>query len=115
LWLTCCRWSDALKTIALFSGMWGVASLLGPLVGGFLTEHWSWRWVFYINLPFGVLASLLVWANYTERHGRRAEIKLDYAGTVTLTLALVVLLLLVERLRLMSVSLIVVAALACWR
>ncbi len=101
------------KTIALFSGMWGVASLLGPLVGGFLTEHWSWRWVFYINLPFGVLASLLVWANYTERHGRRAEIKLDYAGTVTLTLALVVLLSLVERMRLLSAPLVIVGALAC--
>lgn len=85
------------KTIALFSAMWGLASLFGPLAGGYLTEHLSWRWVFYINLPFGVLAAVMIWANYTEQHARRTNIKLDYAGTVTLTAALVLLLLLVEQ------------------
>lgn len=85
------------KTIALFSGMWGVASLLGPLAGGYLTEHLSWRWVFYINLPFGVLAAVMIWMNYTEQHARRTNISLDYAGTATLTAALVLLLLLVEQ------------------
>src|SRR3989442_1223853 len=38
------------------SGMWGVASLLGPLLGGLLTDLGSWRWVFYVNLPFGAVA-----------------------------------------------------------
>jgi EmrB/QacA subfamily drug resistance transporter len=85
------------KTIALFSAMWGVASLFGPLAGGYLTEHLSWRWVFYINLPFGVLAAILIWANYTEQHARRTNISLDYAGTATLTVMLVLLLLLVEQ------------------
>lgn len=101
------------KTIALFSGMWGVASLLGPLVGGFLTEQWSWRWVFYINLPFGMLAAGLIWANYTERHERRANIKLDYAGTATLTLALVTLLILVERGSVLSFPLVLGGVLFC--
>ncbi len=85
------------RMIGLFSSMWGVASLFGPLVGGFLTQYWSWRWVFYINLPFGVLAGILIWMTYTEKHARRANIKLDYAGTLTLTVAMVVLLVLVER------------------
>ena len=40
---------------ALFSSMWGVASVLGPLVGGYLTDSLSWRWVFYINIPFALL------------------------------------------------------------
>jgi len=85
------------RMIGLFSSMWGVASLFGPIVGGFLTQYWSWRWVFYINLPFGVLAGIMIWMTYQEQHERRTNIKLDYAGTVTLTGAMVVLLVLVER------------------
>ncbi|MFN7926392.1 MAG: MDR family MFS transporter [Blastocatellia bacterium] len=98
------------KMIGLFSGMWGVASLFGPLVGGFLTEHWSWRWVFYINLPFGVLAGVMIALAYTEQHARRTNIKLDYAGTAILTLALVILLLLVERGSLYSLPSVAVGA-----
>jgi EmrB/QacA subfamily drug resistance transporter len=85
------------KVIGLFSGMWGLASLFGPLAGGFLTENWSWRWVFYINLPFGLLAGVLIWMTYTERHARRSNIKLDYAGTLVLAVAMLLLLVLVEQ------------------
>ena len=44
----------------LFSGVWGVASILGPLLGGFLVDQLSWRWVFYVNLLPGCLASILL-------------------------------------------------------
>lgn len=99
------------KMIGLFSGMWGVASLFGPLVGGFLTEKWSWRWVFYINLPFGLLAGVMIWLAYREQHPRRTNIHLDYAGTTILTLTLVVLLLLVERGSLYSLPAVALASL----
>jgi EmrB/QacA subfamily drug resistance transporter len=85
------------KMIGLFSGMWGVASLFGPQAGGYLTDSLTWRWVFYINLPFGVIAAAMIWAAYTERGERRPEIKLDYAGTATITIALTLLLLTVEK------------------
>ena len=67
------------KMQGYISGVWGVASLLGPLIGGLLTDHASWRWVFYINLPFGVLAmSLLARALDGAPAARRPVI--DYAG-----------------------------------
>jgi EmrB/QacA subfamily drug resistance transporter len=68
------------KMQGAISGVWGLASLAGPLVGGLLTDHVSWRWVFYINLPFGLLAMALIATALvdTPRDGRRPVI--DYAG-----------------------------------
>jgi EmrB/QacA subfamily drug resistance transporter len=67
------------------SGVWGLASLAGPLVGGLLTDHASWRWVFYVNLPFGVLAMALIARGLSDRvrDGRRPAI--DYTGLALFT------------------------------
>src|SRR5690242_10086164 len=48
------------KMQAYFSGVWGLSSIIGPVVGGFITDQISWRWVFFINLPIGVLAALII-------------------------------------------------------
>jgi EmrB/QacA subfamily drug resistance transporter len=87
------------KVIGLFSGMWGVATLMGPLVGGYLTAYTrlSWRWCFYIILPFGLAAGAMIFWTYPERFKRRPTIQLDYAGTFTLTAFLVLLLVIIER------------------
>ena len=44
------------RYFGLFTSVFAVASIAGPLVGGFVTDHWGWRWVFYVNIPFGLLA-----------------------------------------------------------
>jgi EmrB/QacA subfamily drug resistance transporter len=70
----------------LFSGVWALASLLGPLIGGLVTDTLSWRWVFYFNMPFGVLSAVMLWTYLHEEPPRRAH-RLDLAGTITLTLS----------------------------
>jgi EmrB/QacA subfamily drug resistance transporter len=79
----------------LFSGVWGVASIVGPLLGGFLVDQLSWRWVFYVNLLPGFLASFLLWVGWQEGAGSedRARPQMDYVGATLLTGAVVVLLL----------------------
>lgn len=85
------------KMIGIFSSMWGVASLAGPVVGGYLTAYLSWRWVFYLSLPFGILAGIIVQTNYSEKYERRRGIRIDYTGTAILAVALIVLLVAVEQ------------------
>ncbi len=49
------------------SGVWGVSGLIGPFVGGLIVDHASWRWVFYLNIPFGLAAMALIARTYTDR------------------------------------------------
>ena len=74
------------KYQGLFGAVFAVTTVVGPLLGGFLTQHASWRWVFYLNLPLGVLA-LLVTAAVLPGNLHRIQQVVDYAGSVLLTLA----------------------------
>ena len=80
--------------------VWGMGVILGPILGpalgGYLTDYYSWRWVFYINLPFGVLASIgiLIFIHET-RHGRREPF--DFFGFAALSIAIGALQMLLDR------------------
>jgi len=67
-------------------GVMTLAMIAGPLVGGYITENFSWRWIFYINMPIGG-AALVYLAATLHLPRRRVEHKIDYAGAVTLALA----------------------------
>jgi EmrB/QacA subfamily drug resistance transporter len=71
------------RTQALFSGVWGVASIAGPLVGGYITDYLDWRWVFYLNVPFGFLAAGVIAAAYPVS-ARVASVKIDWLGATLL-------------------------------
>ena len=80
------------KMQGFFSGVWGVSSIAGPLLGGFIVDQLSWHWVFFVNIIPGLLAAGLVsfaWIDQPRNHARPA---IDYAGAALLTSSIVILL-----------------------
>jgi EmrB/QacA subfamily drug resistance transporter len=80
------------KMQAFFSGVWGLSSVIGPVIGGFITDQLSWRWVFYINLPIGIVTALIIGFSLKEPK-RTQKPSVDYAGAVLLMVAISLLML----------------------
>jgi EmrB/QacA subfamily drug resistance transporter len=81
------------KMQGFFSGVWGFSSIVGPLLGGFIVDQFTWHWVFYINVIPGLLAAALVafaWQEQSQHHERPV---VDYLGAALLTASVVSLLL----------------------
>ena len=76
----------------LIGAMWAIAAIAGPLLGGTLTDAASWRWIFWLNLPLGVIA-LVVVMKTMRVHQERREHTVDVAGAITLSVAVVCVLL----------------------
>ena len=75
----------------LFGAVWGVAGLIGPLLGGAIVRWLSWRWVFYVNVPPGLACAAILWFGYHERVERH-EHRLDVLGAALLSAAVVLVL-----------------------
>ena len=77
----------------LFAALWGIASIFGPTLGGWLTDNWSWRACFYVNLPVGAIAIAAIHFEFPHMKPRGSSRQLDWAGFATLIGSVVPLLL----------------------
>ena len=84
--------SERPKVQGWLSTVWGIASLAGPFLGGFLIENFAWNWIFFINLPFGIISIILLQKNLTETFDKKKH-KIDYVGTILFSIAIIVFLL----------------------
>jgi MFS family permease len=85
------------KIQGVFSGVWGVSSVIGPLIGGFLVDHASWQLVFFLNIPLGILAAIMMtaaWRDVTPR----THAQVDFIGAGLLTGGIVTLLIALSQL-----------------
>jgi len=76
-----------------FSAVWGLASIFGPTLGGWLTDHISWRATFYVNLPVGIIAIAAIYFEFPDIRPTALRRELDWAGIISLTACVVPLLL----------------------
>jgi EmrB/QacA subfamily drug resistance transporter len=107
---------DRARIQGVFSSVWGIASMVGPLAGGVITDLLSWRWVFFVNVPFGLAATYVIHRSLTEPPRERPEHTIDLAGVLSLsasvTLLLVALIEVGDGVRSLSVALLLLGSVA---
>lgn len=84
------------KMQGLFGAVFGISSVLGPLAGAYFTDHVDWTWIFYINLPLGVVAFILIAMFYHPVLPTNRNQKIDWWGTLTFTAAILLLMFALE-------------------
>jgi EmrB/QacA subfamily drug resistance transporter len=77
------------KTLSLASFIWGLASVLGPTFGGFVVTYFSWRWIFFANIPLGLFSLLGIVIYLVEVRPKKKDAAIDYLGVLTLSTAIV--------------------------
>ncbi|KEO84348.1 MDR family MFS transporter [Tumebacillus flagellatus] len=80
------------KFQGLLASVWGISAVIGPLLGGLMIKFLSWEWVFYINVPVGIIAMLVLFVSLHENIERKKH-KIDYIGSFTLAVSMTSLLL----------------------
>ncbi|GAP03015.1 multidrug transporter [Fructobacillus pseudoficulneus] len=84
------------KILGLNNTAWGISALTGPIIGGYLVEQLSWHWVFFVNIPLGLLSLVIILFYYDENAKQMVKTSLDWKGMWTLSCLLVSALLLLQ-------------------
>ncbi|WP_121613478.1 MDR family MFS transporter [Mesobacillus foraminis] len=75
------------KVQGWISSVWGISGIVGPLAGGFIVDTISWHWIFFMNLPFGIVALFLLWVSLHEQIEKKKQ-TIDYAGIFTFAVSM---------------------------
>ncbi|KRM09292.1 MFS transporter [Paucilactobacillus suebicus] len=86
------------RILALNNTAWGLSDLIGPALGGFLVDTLSWHWVFFVNVPLGLIVSGLIWFSYHEQKKQSEKLALDRQGIIFLSLTMIGVLMTVQNL-----------------
>ena len=81
--------SERGKYLGFFGAVFGLSSLIGPFIGGVITDNWSWHWIFYVNIPLGLIVLFIIWRTLPGVHERDADRHIDYLGASLMVAALV--------------------------
>lgn len=81
------------KVLGLFSSIYGLASVVGPLMGGFLTDSFGWRWIFLVNVPVGAATLIVLWLAFPDIRLSSNKHRIDFLGAFLLVVGVVPLLL----------------------
>jgi MFS family permease len=76
--------SDRGRYQGILAALWTLPFAIGPGVSGWITDHWSWRWAFYVNVPLGVIAIAVIYLALPSARGRPTRCSIDWAGIATL-------------------------------
>jgi EmrB/QacA subfamily drug resistance transporter len=76
------------KYLGLFGAVFGVSSLLGPGIGGFITDNFTWHWIFFVNVPIGLISLVILWVLLPPIRRPDAARNIDYVGAAVFTLAI---------------------------
>ena len=80
--------SERGRAIGTWSGFSGIAAAIGPVLGGYLVDHYSWTWAFLINVPLAIVVLVIVWRRVPESRGGHGAEGLDFSGAALATVAL---------------------------